>query len=277
MQRDFGPDRYAEIPPHGRWEHFSIGGTLRLEILVQTWQDSQVDNLEITRRLIDLFFVSVLLDAGAGDTWSFREPGSDQSYGRSEGIAVASLYMFTAGAFSSTTDGNKAAVDGKGFHPVEEMVIGVDMTARRTWPEQSHGRRFYSPLPSWPPESNCGRCIQNRAFEQFWKVSSFSPGDFWRSWPARSACWYVFLLRGLFRPSLTDDIPQTFYSRMARTKTSTTKFSGISFSVSSFLRGRQIVRGSTTSPLETHGPSECCRINLATAKIQRRASTRSTN
>lgn len=112
MQRDFGPNRYAEIPPHGRWEHFSIGGVTRLETLVQVWQDSEVDDVEITRRLIDLFFVSVLLDAGAGDTWAFREPGSDKAYGRSEGIAVASLYMFNAGAFNSATDGNKSTVDG---------------------------------------------------------------------------------------------------------------------------------------------------------------------
>ncbi|KAL7905081.1 hypothetical protein GGI35DRAFT_185931 [Trichoderma velutinum] len=120
ISRDFGPDRYAEIPPHGRWEHFSIGGVTRLENLVQKWQDSEVDDVEITRRLIDLFFVSVLLDAGAGDTWAFREPGSDKAYGRSEGIAVASLYMFNDGAFSSATDGNKATVDGHGLGKLTE-------------------------------------------------------------------------------------------------------------------------------------------------------------
>ncbi|RFU74720.1 hypothetical protein TARUN_7532 [Trichoderma arundinaceum] len=123
ISRDFGPDRYAEIPPHGRWEHFSIGGVLRLENLVQKWQDGEIDDVEITRRLIDLFFVSVLLDAGAGDTWSYREPGSDKSYGRSEGIAVASLYMFTEGAFSSATDGNKAAVDGRALSKLTEDVF----------------------------------------------------------------------------------------------------------------------------------------------------------
>ncbi len=31
------------------------------------------------QRLIDLFVVSVLLDAGAGDKWKFVEPGSGQS------------------------------------------------------------------------------------------------------------------------------------------------------------------------------------------------------
>ncbi|UKZ55957.1 hypothetical protein TrVGV298_009781 [Trichoderma virens] len=99
------------------------GGITRLENLVQKWQDSEVDDVEITRRLIDLFFVSVLLDAGAGDTWAFREPGGDNAYGRSEGIAVASLYMFTDGAFSSAAGGNKATVDGHALSKFTEDVF----------------------------------------------------------------------------------------------------------------------------------------------------------
>ena len=55
--------------------------------------------------------MSVLLDAGAGDVWTFKEPTTGTTYGRSEGIAVASLYMFTAGVFS-TVEGPKECVDG---------------------------------------------------------------------------------------------------------------------------------------------------------------------
>jgi hypothetical protein len=63
--------------------------------------------------LIDLFVVSVLLDAGAGDKWKYEEPGSSgQVYTRSEGIAVASLYMFLEGKFS-TTEGVAHMVDGE--------------------------------------------------------------------------------------------------------------------------------------------------------------------
>jgi hypothetical protein len=62
--------------------------------------------------LVDLFFVSVLLDAGAGDVWRYKESGSGQEVVRSEGIAVASLHMFQAGAFSSD-DSAKNEVDGK--------------------------------------------------------------------------------------------------------------------------------------------------------------------
>jgi hypothetical protein len=61
--------------------------------------------------LVDLFFVSVLLDAGAGDHWRFTEPETGSIYERSEGIAVASLYMFKAGVFSTGELGN--CVDGR--------------------------------------------------------------------------------------------------------------------------------------------------------------------
>lgn len=60
-----------------------------------------MDTQERTRRLIDLFLVSVLLDAGAGNKWSYKSKESGKVYSRSEGLAVASLEMFKAGAFSS--------------------------------------------------------------------------------------------------------------------------------------------------------------------------------
>lgn len=103
IKRDFGPDRYAEIPPHGRWQHFNVGGVDRIGSLLSQWSAEGCDDkLEQTRRLLDLFFVSVLVDAGVGDKWTFAEPGSEgRVYGRSEGTAVASLYMFKAGCFSS--------------------------------------------------------------------------------------------------------------------------------------------------------------------------------
>jgi hypothetical protein len=53
------------------------------------------------RAWIDLIVVSVLLDAGAGDAWRYREPGTGIELARSEGLAVASLHAFEAGVFSS--------------------------------------------------------------------------------------------------------------------------------------------------------------------------------
>jgi len=49
---------------------------------------------------LDLFLVSVLLDAGAGNAWKFTTK-QNKKYGRSEGLAVASLDMFEKGMFSS--------------------------------------------------------------------------------------------------------------------------------------------------------------------------------
>lgn len=77
------------------------------------------DKLEEARVLVDLFLVSVLLDAGAGDRWRFEEPGTGETYTRSEGIAVASLHMFRRGVFSSSRAPN---VDGKKTSPAARTV-----------------------------------------------------------------------------------------------------------------------------------------------------------
>lgn len=133
-QRDFGPDKFAEIPPHGRWQHFDVGGVARVAALLDEWKAQGCDELELTRRLIDLFFVSVLLDAGAGDVWKFKEPGTGSVYNRSEGIAVASLYMFKAGAF-----GSAAGVDGT---VQARRAAFSSLTITRSWACRPQGGCF---------------------------------------------------------------------------------------------------------------------------------------
>ncbi len=86
------------IPFHARWRHFILKGDNR-------WQRI-LDFLDVTsderaRISFDLAIVSVLLDAGAGDSWSYRDPKSGLLLGRSEGLAIASLNAFEAGLFSS--------------------------------------------------------------------------------------------------------------------------------------------------------------------------------
>ncbi|KAJ3282145.1 hypothetical protein HK104_011069 [Borealophlyctis nickersoniae] len=99
----------ADIPPHSRWRHFeaSVAPThkkiKRLDPLIATWRKQDgVDDKEIVRRLLDLFVVSVLLDAGAGDAWTYC-PANEQGavYARSEGLALASLDWFLTGGLSS--------------------------------------------------------------------------------------------------------------------------------------------------------------------------------
>ncbi|KAM0544218.1 hypothetical protein ACHAPJ_011907 [Fusarium lateritium] len=119
IKRDFGPDKFDTIPPHGRWQHFEVGGVPRISNLIDTWKTSgtDCDNTEVTRRLIDLFFVSVLLDAGAGDTWRYTETETSQVYQRSEGIAVASLNMFKSMAFAVSAPSDAPIVDGISIEP----------------------------------------------------------------------------------------------------------------------------------------------------------------
>lgn len=77
---------------------------------MSSWSES-VDAAERTRRMIDLFLVSVLLDAGAGTKWKYRAENG-KFYNRSEGLAVASFEMFRAGLFSSNPQ-QKDQVDGE--------------------------------------------------------------------------------------------------------------------------------------------------------------------
>ena len=92
-----------------------------------TWP-SAVDAQERTRRLIDLFVVSVLLDAGAGTKWQYKSKESGKIYKRSEGLAVASLEMFKIGAFSSDPD-QPYQVDSGGLKRLtpERMAKGLQV------------------------------------------------------------------------------------------------------------------------------------------------------
>ncbi|EDU50239.1 DUF1688 domain-containing protein [Pyrenophora tritici-repentis] len=133
IERDFGPANYHTIPPHGRWQHFDVGRIPRIGALLEEWKKFGCDDLESTRRLIDLFFVSVLLDAGAGDHWRYVEPRTETKYERSEGIAVASLYLFREGAFRSGGEmaaGRGMCVDGKGLQDLktEELARGFQIS-----------------------------------------------------------------------------------------------------------------------------------------------------
>ena len=86
------------VPYHSRWRHFEVGG-------IDRWQELKTslhaaDTLEIARVAIDLVIPSVLLDAGAGPDWRFRDFANAQVLARSEGLAVASLALFAAGLLS---------------------------------------------------------------------------------------------------------------------------------------------------------------------------------
>lgn len=83
------------IPFHSRLGHFRPGGVERLE-----WLDlDEKDPKEQANTLIDLVIPSVLLDAGAGDNWEYKEERTSFVAGRSEGLGLASFWMFHNGLF----------------------------------------------------------------------------------------------------------------------------------------------------------------------------------
>jgi hypothetical protein len=87
------------VPFHARWRHFVVAGRdLWAERAVATrWRDPAAR----ARAAFDLAIVSVLLDAGAGFDWRYHDAATGAVLGRSEGLALASLRMFEAGAFSA--------------------------------------------------------------------------------------------------------------------------------------------------------------------------------
>jgi Protein of unknown function (DUF1688) len=95
--RDAYPD--LDVPFHSRWRHFVTNGDNRWAAIAS--QTRWADPAGRARAEFDLAIVSVFLDAGAGPTWRYRDPKSGLAVGRSEGLGLASLAMFTGGLFSA--------------------------------------------------------------------------------------------------------------------------------------------------------------------------------
>jgi hypothetical protein len=86
-----------DVPFHSRWRHFVTSGFDRHSDLAEDFTDPTAR----ARADFDLAIVSVLLDAGAGAQWRYRDPVTTGDLARSEGLAVASLNLFARGDFSS--------------------------------------------------------------------------------------------------------------------------------------------------------------------------------
>jgi len=108
------------IPPHSRWQHFSAGGIDRWARILEQIGDSPIEQ---ARAAVDLTTASVLLDSGAGHQWCYREPRTGLAFARSEGLAVASVDLFEAGAFSSDPN-QPLRADGAGLRRAHEKLAG---------------------------------------------------------------------------------------------------------------------------------------------------------
>ena len=117
-----------DIPYHSRWRHFVIDrvdhATPVLRPRVET------DARERLRVQFELAVTSVLLDAGAGAGWCFQNPLDRRSHGRSEGLALASFYLFADGAFSSNPDHPfRADAEGLQNFSADKLAEGFQVSA----------------------------------------------------------------------------------------------------------------------------------------------------
>lgn len=117
----------GDVPFHSRWRHFVVGGTDRWAAIADAaaWSDRTAR----ARAEFDLAIVSVLLDAGAGPAWRYRDAVTGARIGRSEGLALASLDMFVAGVFS-TRAGEPLRVDAEALSTlsVADLRHGFQVT-----------------------------------------------------------------------------------------------------------------------------------------------------
>lgn len=107
-----------QIPFHSRWGHFRAGGIKRDEFL--NLKIKSLDKKEQARIKLDLVITSVLLDAGAGAAWSYLEESSQKTFSRSEGLGIASFYLFLSGAMSMSkgTEMSYLRADAQGLQNV---------------------------------------------------------------------------------------------------------------------------------------------------------------
>jgi len=123
VMRESYPD--LDIPFHARWRHFSAGGRDRWGAIAArgNWRDAA----SRARAEFDLAIVSVLLDAGAGPGWRYREKDGMVS-SRSEGLAIASLDMFAGGLFS-TSKSNPLRADAARLAEItaRDLAIGFQV------------------------------------------------------------------------------------------------------------------------------------------------------
>ena len=107
------------IPFHSRWGHFRAGAIDRSMQLNDILK--RVDPIEKARSKLDLVITSVLLDAGAGANWSYFEESTKKTFNRSEGLGVASYYMFLSGVMAHDKKTLQADIQGLKSVKVDDL------------------------------------------------------------------------------------------------------------------------------------------------------------
>lgn len=120
-----------DVPFHSRWRHFVADGDNRWAAVAD--RTDWLDRAGRARAEFDLAIVSVFLDAGAGPSWRYCDPKTRSAIGRSEGLGLASLAMFTGGAFSAS--------------PLEPLRVDADALANLSVADLERGMQVSEANP----------------------------------------------------------------------------------------------------------------------------------
>jgi hypothetical protein len=125
-------------PLHARWRHFVFGGRDLWTGIAATGHAREP--AAAARAAVDLAVVSVLLDAGAGPGWRYRDGPTGCVAARSEGLALASLRWFASGAFSDVP-GDPLRVDAAALQRLDVRALDAAFQAAADNPMQGSAGR----------------------------------------------------------------------------------------------------------------------------------------
>ena len=114
----------GKVPFHSRWRHFEFENK-------NFWQKTALkltkrSKNEIARSQIDLAVVSVLLDAGAGPSWRYKDSQTGLNFSRSEGLAIASLRLFESGVLSQSGLDDPLRVDAASLQALTPEILAME-------------------------------------------------------------------------------------------------------------------------------------------------------
>ena len=114
----------GKVPFHSRWRHFEFENK-------NFWQRTALkltkrSKNEIARSQIDLAVVSVLLDAGAGSSWRYKDSQTGLNFSRSEGLAIASLRLFESGVLSQSGLDDPLRVDAASLQALTPEILAME-------------------------------------------------------------------------------------------------------------------------------------------------------
>ena len=115
----------GKVPFHSRWRHFEFENK-------NFWQKTALkltkrSKNEIARSQIDLAVVSVLLDAGAGSSWRYKDSQTGLNFSRSEGLAIASLRLFESGVLSQSGLDDPLRVDAASLQALTPEILAMEL------------------------------------------------------------------------------------------------------------------------------------------------------